>query len=351
MYIPEKKIIMKVEGEFKKRLPFLSHWQIKQEQKVGTVSPDLLITAKDNNKRTYRFCVELKSAGYPQHIRQGIRNLQEFTEANPSYYPVIVVPFISECGKRICDESKVGYMDLSGNTKIMSGGILIYTEGKERPKDTAPINQSIFSPKAARITKFFLNQPHAQWIQKDIVEMTGLSKGLVSRIVTKMFEAGYVTKKDGKVSLVGFDDLFSAWTESEMKRRERKKNYYVWTQNPSQLMEKLTVQFSRNKVKYAFTQEAGASLVAPFSTFDIVSVYIDSLDKFPEAVLSASKAVQGFNLTVIEAPDEYIFTKAQDKGGMKIVDNFQLYADLKKNPLRGEKQAEHILTLIKKGSK
>src|SRR4030043_423018 len=60
MYIPEKKIIMKVEGEFKKRLPFLSHWQIKQEQKVGTGTPDLLFTAKDNDKRPYRFGREYK---------------------------------------------------------------------------------------------------------------------------------------------------------------------------------------------------------------------------------------------------------------------------------------------------
>ena len=74
-------------------------------------------------------------------------------------------------------------------------------------------------------------------------------------------------------------------------------------------------------------------------------------DEFPEKALSASKVDKGFNLTLIEAPDQYIFTKAQNKSGMMVVDNLQLYADLKKNPLRGEKQANHILNILKKGLK
>ncbi len=348
MYIPEKRLIPKVEAEFKKRMPFFSRWGITRNKKTRTASPDLLITARGNNKQNYRFCVEIKTAGYPQYIRDGIASLKQITKTNPSYYPVIVVPFIGERGKRICDENNVGYMDFGGNTKITCPGILIYTEGKKRPKEAAPLNQSIFSPKAARITKFILTQPYGEWMQKDIIEKTRLSKGMVSRIINKMIEAGYVTKKGEKLALTDFDDLFSAWTESEMKRRERKKSYYVWAQNSSKLMEALAAQFSRDKIKYAFTQEAGASLVAPFATFDIVSVYVESVDKFPERALSASEADKGFNLTVIEAPDEYIFTKAQDKGGLKVVDNLQLCADLKKNPLRGEKQAEHILSLIKK---
>lgn len=348
MYIPEKKLIGKVKEEFKKRIPFLSHWEITYNKKIRTMPPDLLITAKSNNNQQYYFCVEVKTAGYPQYIREGIAILKKITETNPSYCPVIVVPFIGERGKRICDENNIGYMDFGGNIKIARAGLLIYTEGKERPKGIAPINQSLFSPKATRISKFLLSQPHAEWMQKDIVEKTKLSKGLVSRVINKMIEGGYVIKKGEKLILADFDDLFSSWVESQMKWRERKKNYYVWAQNTSNLMETLAEKFSRNKIKYAFTQEAGASLVAPFATFDIVSVYIESLDKFPEKSLSASEADKGFNLTLIEAPDEYMFTRVQDKGGLKVVDKLQLYADLRKNPLRGEKQASHLLTVIKK---
>ncbi|OGW78016.1 MAG: hypothetical protein A3C51_01720 [Omnitrophica bacterium RIFCSPHIGHO2_02_FULL_46_20] len=351
MYIPEKRLITKIESELKKRMPFLSHWNIRHNKKTGATAPDLLIKTRDSDGHTYCFCVEVKTAGYPQYVRDGIAILKKITKSNPSYYPIVAVPFMGEGGKRICDENNVGYMDFGGNAKITHKGILIYTEGKERPRQASPVNQSIFSPKSARITKLFLSQPREEWRQKDIAARTGLSKGLVSRVIGKMIEAGYVLEKEEKLALTEFDDLFSAWIEAETKRRLRKASYYVWAQNPSKLMASVADRLSNNRIKYAFTQEAGASLVAPFAAFDIVSVYVESLDKFPERSLSAAEADKGFNLTVIEAPDEYIFTKIQDKGGLKVVDNLQLYADLKKNPLRGEKQAGHILALIKRESR
>lgn len=347
MYIPEKRLIAKVEGEFRKRIPFLTGWEVARNKDPKDAGVDLLISAKSNS-RTYHFCVEIKTAGYPQYVRDGVGILGKFAKMNPSYYPVIVVPFISEQGKKICDEYHVGYMDLSGNVNITHGNIFVHTEGKKCPESAMPVNQSLFSPKAARITKFLLGQPGAKWKQKEIAEKTALSKGLVSRIINRMVEGGYVTKKDKAVVVANFDDLFSAWVESEVRRREKKRNYYLWAQNPQKMMDVIAGRLSRDKIKYAFTQEAGASLVAPFATFDIVSLYIESLDLFPERALSASRAGKAFNLTVIEAPDEYIFVNGMDKNGLKTADDLQLYADLMKNPLRGEKQAGHILALIKK---
>ncbi len=64
--------------------------------------------------------------------------------------------------------------------------------------------------------------------------------------------------------------------------------------------------------------------------------------------LSVSETKKGFNIVMIEAPDKAIFEQAQERKRMKVVDNLQLYVDLKKNPLRGSKQAEHILNVIKR---
>ena len=347
MYIPEKRLIAKVEDEFKKRIPFLSCWKVERKKKTRTAEIDLLITAKGKGQ-AHHFCVEVKTAGYPQYVRDAGVILKKFTETNPSYCPVVAVPLISERGKKICDEHNIGYLDFSGNAKIVCGNIFIHTEGNVRPKDAVVERQTLFSPKAARVTRFLLSQPKNRWTQKEISERTGLSKGMVSRVINRMMEMGYVTEKDKKLAPSNFDDLFSAWVESETKRRERKRSYYVWAQNPDKLMNMVADKLSLGRIKYAFTQEAGASLVAPFAAFDIVSVYVESLDKFPVRSLSASEADKGFNLMVIEAPDDYIFTKSRDRGGLKVVDNLQLYADLKKNPLRGEKQAGHILALIKK---
>jgi len=347
VYIPEKRLIEKVGDEMKKRLPFLTGWKIGRADKPNDRLAGLLVSARSGGK-TYRFCVEVKTAGYPQYVRDAAAGLKKYVAANPQYYPVVVVPFISANGKKICDEHHVGYMDFGGNMKIAHGSIFVSTEGKDRPKEEVPASRSIFSLKSARITRLFLSHPRSVWTQKDLAGKTMLSKGMVSRVVKRMVAAGYAMEKDGKLSLANFDDLLSAWTESEVRRRENKRNYYVWAQNPAKLMKAVAAGLSAAKVEYAFTQEAGALLVAPFATFDIVSLYIKSLDKFPEKPLSASRVDKGFNLTVIEAPDDYILINARDKGGLKVADDLQLYADLMKNPLRGEKQAGHILALMKK---
>jgi hypothetical protein len=346
MYLKRSDFTRRLEIEIQKRIPVLSAWKFVYGARRAGAIVDILATAMFNGQG-YRFSIEARSAGYPQYIRDGILKLKMYTAHDRSCYPIIAAPLLTEQGKNICREYNVGYFDLGGSAYISCGGIYINTEGNERIKEAMPLTQSIFSPKASRITKMFLEKPDIKWSQKEISQHTELSKGLVSRIISRMSAAGYIAFKDKKLSLANFDDLLSAFTDSEIKRREKKKNYYIWAQNPKRLMASLADDLSKNNISYAFTQEAGASLVAPFASFEIVTVYVESLDKFSEKVVSASSAERGFNLTVIEAPDKFIVTRTQRKQGMNVVDNIQLYADLKKNPLRGEKQAGLILKLIK----
>ena len=91
MYIPEKRLITKIESELKKRMPFLSHWNIRHNKKTGATAPDLLIKTRDSDGHTYCFCVEVKTAGYPQYVRDGIAILKKITKSNPSYYPIVAV--------------------------------------------------------------------------------------------------------------------------------------------------------------------------------------------------------------------------------------------------------------------
>ena len=343
----EKRLLSWVENELKRRIPFLTHWKIKRYEKNRRDSiVDMLLTARYRDK-IYHFCVKVKRAGYPQYVREGIFHLEEYRRGNPSYYSIIAVPRLGEQGKKICNKHKVGYMDFDGNMKIAFGSIHIEIEGK-RGQPYAAQRQSLFSPKAVRVTKCLLYEPHRVWMQKDIVRRTQLSKGMVSRIVKQMVEAGYLLEEANKLKLTNFDDLLSAWTEKTvLQRRENSKCYYVWAQNPQRLMRAIADEFSRRKIRYAFTQEAGASLIAPFATFDIVSLYIEAFDKFALDSLSASETKKGFNVVIFEAPDETLFEQARERKGMKVADNLQLYVDLKKNPLRGGKQAEHILNVIK----
>lgn len=351
MYAPEKKLFQWLETELKNLIPFLKSWKIKKVPKNNGTTPDFIVTAKHGNKQ-YCFCIEIKRAGYPQYIRSAIASLEDYKKAHPESYPIIVVPRIGEQAKMICNEHNVGYLDTAGNIKIVSGNIFI---DKESPTGQLPDflrdetqGQSIFSPKASRITKCLLSEPQRKWTQKEISIESGLSKGMVSRIVKRMINNGYLIANNGHLVLSNFDDLLSAWVSASIKSKETVKYYYVWAQNPKQLMRNLSEKLTRNKVKYAFTQEAGASLRAPFSTFEIVGLYIESFKGFPARVLSAEETAKGFNVALIEPKEEGILAAAKIINGMKVADDFQLYIDLMKNPLRGAKQAAHLLSIIRR---
>jgi hypothetical protein len=333
-------------------MPFLDGWHFKPASKRGTSAvPDMLIDAKFSGK-PYCFCIEVKRDGYPQHVRDAVMILENFRKEHSDCYPIVAVPLLGSQAKAICDAHAIGYLDTAGNVKIATGSIIIEKAGTSgfHPdflKNEAQ-SQSIFSPRASRITKCLLNEPRRAWAQKGIVEKTGLSKGMVSRIVQRMLNAGYLNETKDTLSVSSFDDLLAAWAEAALKTRESPKRFYVWAQNPRQLMRSIAEKLGRNTVKYAFTGEAGASLRAPFSTFEIITFYIESFDKFPVSQLSAQEADKGFNLVLFEPRDEAILAQAATRSGMKVADDLQLYVDLMKNPFRGQKQAEHLLSVIKK---
>jgi len=224
MQIPKTKIIPKVEGELKRHIPFLSGWKIVRQKQSKKERTDVLITAC-YEKTPYNFCIEIKRAGYPQYIREGIFALEEFKIQNPSFYPIIIVPKIGEQGKKICEKRNVGYMDFSGNIKIATGSIYIDKNGEEQIWGYFAPKQSIFAPKSERITKYLLYQPHKRWTQKEIVEKTGLSKGMVSRVVKRMVEEGYLLEQDRLLILSDFEDLLNSWVEASRGKKEKRKNY------------------------------------------------------------------------------------------------------------------------------
>lgn len=353
MYALEAKIIEWAKAELKNRLAFLDGWKFKAFPKNLAVAPDMLITANLSGK-PYCFCIEAKRAGYPQFIRDAIITLESFRKKRPDCYPIVAVPLMGSRAKAICESKHIGYIDTVGNIKIATGSIIIEKEGVNNPRADFLKNesqsQSMFSSRASRVAKCILNAPRRKWLQKDIVEQTGLSKGMVSRVVRGMLSFGYLAEKKDKLALSNYNDLLLGWAEASAKFKEPAKRFYIWSQNPNKLMHSIAEHLERQNIRYAFTREAGASLRAPFSTYEVVSLYIESFDKFPVKRLSAQEADKGFNVVLFEPRDIAILGRAQKLEGMNVVDDLQLYVDLRKNPLRGQKQAEHLLSVIRKKS-
>lgn len=347
MQIPENKLIGYLKMVFVAELPMLAVPGIKR---FGTRS-DVVLTTRFKDME-YSFFVEVKRSGYPENVRSSVDQIKTMSSEEKAY-PLFFVPRMSEEGKKLCQRNFIGYIDLYGNVHIDTGEMYIHIE-KDKLLDPGKFSgfmrneQSVFSSRASRISKAFLRGGSKLWTQKELAEKTGLSKGLVSRVVRRMSEQGLVINKAGCWTTALKDELFSLWVEADMRRKERKRNYYVWRQFPEELIKFLAGTLEAKGIKYAFTAEAGASRVAAFSTLGVVDLYVESFEGFPASELSAVEASAGFNLVVREPYDESVFTDSRRMNGVNVVDDLQLFSDLKKNPLRGEKQASVIMESLRK---
>lgn len=98
-------------------------------------------------------------------------------------------------------------------------------------------------------------------------------------------------------------------------------------------------------IDYVFTGHAGASLVDPYTEFDVAEVYVRDLDKAASALnaVGARRVERGANL-IVSLPYYKVsaFYDAQVSSGFKCASDIQLYLDLYDYPIRGREQAEHL---------
>ena len=75
---------------------------------------DLVIRVRSGGK-TQRLVCEIKSVGEPRYLAQAITSLTLAVRQDSRLYPVVIAPYISPEGQRLCREAGVGFLDLTGN--------------------------------------------------------------------------------------------------------------------------------------------------------------------------------------------------------------------------------------------
>ena len=100
---------------------------------------------------------------------------------------------------------------------------------------------------------------------------------------------------------------------------------------------------SKEDVTCAFTLHAGASLVAPFTRFPDVHVYLK--EPLTDTLLQAMQLERielGGTVHVIAPYDEGVLHHRQLLDQLPVVCNMQLYLDLFQHPTRGKEAAEFL---------
>lgn len=258
--------------------------------------------------------------------------------------PVVVVLFMSESGRRICEQAGVSWFDLSGNASIVAPGLRIHVEGKPNKYKKPGRPSTVFAPRSSRVVRQLLLAPQRSLHQRELARLVGLDEGFTSRIVRKL-EADELVRRDdtGAVRANNPDLLLDLWRETYDFAKHRILQGHIATRSGEDGLRRLTHDFGKKNLRCAATGLGAAWLQTKFAGFRLVTIYVaeEPTESLLEAVGFRAEE-RGANTWLVVPNDEGVFTGMNDRDGVPCVHPVQTYLDLKAQPERAEEAASEL---------
>lgn len=291
------------------------------------------------------FVVEWKGSSTVARVADAARQARhQAAKVGKRAIPVVAVPFMGPAGRASCEESGVGWLDLSGNAHLVGPGLRVKIEGQPNRYREPGRPASAFAPKSSRIARWLLMHPRQSLSQREVATATKMDEGFTSRIVAKLeSDELIIREQDGRIRARDPNLLLDAWAESYSFGKHRILRGHVPARSAEAQLRAMTEVLAKKRQKYAATGLAAAWLLDRFAGFRIVTIYLASV---PEAPLLEQfgfrEAEPGANTWLVVPNDEGVFQGASDHDGVRCVHPVQVYLDLQEHPERAKEAAEQL---------
>jgi len=290
-----------------------------------------------------KLLVEFKQLGSEARLKDAAELIRRRQVEHPSRLWILACPFLSSSRQELLRESGVPFFDLAGNAWIVSDAVHVDRRGFPNPFSEQRGARDPFSDKASLVLRALIASGPGRGV-RSIAEQVDLSPGYVSKVVQELEERGYVARREEGLALRNGQELLQDWLHAYRKHWIERRGYFLAVPRVQAVMD--AIREASISDEYALALQAGASLIAPYADFDVVDVYVHSIDAAAALAsrLDAREVERGANLRV-SVPYYRVsaFFDRQEAAGLPVVSDLQLYLDLYDYPLRGREQAEQIL--------
>lgn len=271
------------------------------------------------------------------------RSVAALAERKLPHPPLLITAKLTDNMVQLCRTRGINCLDLNGRTWIRRAGVVIdRIAGPRRSFKSAQRPPDPFSTKSVRIVRTLLADQERIWSQAELGSTTGLSAGLVSRLLRHLESEGYVAREYRRVRVTRHNDLLDAWAARDAwSKRVTLRQYSVLATNFDQLAERVLQLAPTTRV--AFTQWFAASQRFPYTPPPVLSAYVSD---FPDDAflkdLQARPVSDGGRLWLVVPNDPGIFQQVRIVRHCPLVADPQIYLDLLSVGLRGPDQAKAL---------
>ncbi len=158
-----------------------------------------------------QFTVEAKSAIRPSNKGVVLNEIQKLKEK--SSRPVIIVAkYIAADIAQEFKKSGYNYIDIAGNCYINYNNVLIYISGQKVEKIGKTNQSRAFQESGIKLIFNLLRSPdNLQLSYRKLAELTDISIGSVSNVMTELEELNFILKTNKKRKLKNTPELLNRW--------------------------------------------------------------------------------------------------------------------------------------------
>ncbi len=293
----------------------------------------------------YEFVIEIKNGSNSAQVSSAIQSLKNNRiQSRVSLIPLVVVPFMGDVGRKLCEDSGVSWADLSGNADISAPNLRILIGGHPNLYKNLGRPSSPFAPKSSRIARWLLINAKKSMTQRELSFATNVDEGQTSRIISRLEDEDLIFRKnDGSIVISNPDLLLDSWREKYDFKKNRIIKGHIAARSSNEILKKISDLLSDKDILHAATGLSGAWLYCKFANFRIVSFYIEEqLSKNLCKFLGFREEERGPNVWLVVPKDEGVFHGSEIVEGINCAHPVQVYLDLFGHPERAMEAANDL---------
>ena len=291
------------------------------------------------------FVIEYKAPGTPARISLAIQQaLADADRHDANVIPTVATSYMGERGAELCRQSKVAWLDLAGNARIMAEGLNVNVSGKARTISRPGRRTNLFSPRSSNIARQLLLEPDRLFTQQELATQSGLDPGYTSRIVSRLEEEGLVTRDSTRQIRVAKPGLLlDTWRESYDFQNHSIIAGHVASRSGDSTQSQVSRALRGLSEKHAASGLGAAWLYNRFASFRMATIYLrrPPSKRLLDAV-KVSRGPHGANLWLVIPRDFGVFDGSTNAGEIPVVSPLQTYLDLKGHPERASEAAAEL---------